>query len=230
MHEHQNLNITCNGFQTMVCLDFNQISKNHGTQLICQLIDASILNKNKKCSAFQIMMHNHKHFNRSKAITFWLIVRFKHQNQSKFQQDLDDAWLLNALFPIAKLRTTADCQGTEMSHSKINFQLVADLILILNCEGAHVVPITFYSISEGTHVAPNTFCDRSFKLIIACIYFSSIFQDFSSSNFQLVVDYTLILHSEGAKTTLSMLIFGCGYSKTSFHFCKDCLIFYEGEW
>jgi hypothetical protein len=96
-----------------------------------------------------------------------LIVRFKQLQKSKFQQDLVDAWSLNA-FPIAKLRTMADFQQTEMSHS--------------------------------------------------------------NSDFQLLVNSILTLHSEPAQTPSSMLIVGCIYSKISFHFCKDCGIFSQGEW
>ena len=50
--EHQNLNTTRDAFQMRAYLDFNRFSQNHRTQLIFQLIDASILNKNEKCSAF----------------------------------------------------------------------------------------------------------------------------------------------------------------------------------
>jgi hypothetical protein len=52
----------------------------------------------------------------------------------------------------------------------------------------------------------------------------------TNSKLQLVVGFTLILHSEGAPTPLSMLIVACVYSKTSFYFCKDCRICCEGEW
>jgi hypothetical protein len=56
------------------------------------------------------------------------------------------------------------------------------------------------------------------------------FPRFLSNNFWLVVYLTLVLHSEAARTPLSMLIVGCGYSEISFHFCVDCRIFCEGEW
>ncbi len=42
----------------------------------------------------------------------------------------------------------------------------------------------------------------------------------------MIVDF--ISTSEGAQAPLSKLIVGCGYSKISFHFCKDCRIFCEG--
>jgi hypothetical protein len=41
-----------------------------------------------------------------------------------------------------------------------------------------------------------------------------------------IVDF--ISTSEGARAPSSKLIVGCGYSKISFHFCKDCRIFCEG--
>jgi hypothetical protein len=47
-HEHQNLNTTRKAVQMMTYLNVNQFSQNHGTQLIFQLIDASILHKNEE--------------------------------------------------------------------------------------------------------------------------------------------------------------------------------------
>jgi hypothetical protein len=54
------------------------ISQNLGTQLIFQLIDASISNKDEMCSASQLAANEHKGFSNDKtAPTFRLIVRFK---------------------------------------------------------------------------------------------------------------------------------------------------------
>jgi hypothetical protein len=44
----------------------------------------------------------------------------------------------------------------------------------------------------------------------------------------LIVEYISSSNSEGARAPSSKLIVGCGYSKISFHFCKDCRIFCEG--
>jgi hypothetical protein len=67
------------------------ISQNLRTQLIFQLIDASISNKDEMCSAFQLAANEHKGLvNEKTAPTLRLIVRFKQQYQSKMQQDLVD--------------------------------------------------------------------------------------------------------------------------------------------
>jgi hypothetical protein len=66
-----------------------------------------------------------------------LIVRFKQHYQSKFQQDLVDAWSLNA-FSVVKLGATTDFQQTEMSHSNKDFWLVVEFI-IPNSEGERYV-------------------------------------------------------------------------------------------
>ncbi len=42
--------------------------------------------------------------------------------------------------------------------------LVVNSIVILNCEGAHAVQITF---SEGANAVPAIFCDGSSKFIVA---------------------------------------------------------------
>jgi hypothetical protein len=64
----------------------------------------------------------------------------------------------------------------------------------------------------------------------------------NSSKSQLIVKFILISHSEGefyssksegaraAPNHSSQLIDASINSKISFHFCKDCRIFCEGEW
>jgi hypothetical protein len=47
---------------------------------------------------------------------------------------------------------------------------------------------------------------------------------FKSTSGLIVVNYT-ILNSKGARASQTNFI----YSKISFHFCKDCRIFCEGE-
>jgi hypothetical protein len=80
-----------------------------------------------------------------------------------------------------------------------------------------IVKNIFSTNSEGEQYAPNTL--QTSKLIIASIKAASIFFNIMSIS---------ISHSERARAPLSMLIVGCGYSKISFHFCKDCRIFCEG--
>jgi hypothetical protein len=95
--------------------------------------------------------------------------------------------------------------------------LVVESILILIFEGAQVAPATLQtfaegdqatpqnpslslkfiveSLSEGAQIAPTTF--RAFELIVTLT---------SIVNFQLVVEFNLILHSEGARAPSFALI------------------------
>jgi hypothetical protein len=56
----------------------------------------------------------------------------------------------------------------------------------------------------------------------------SILLYFNGGSSRLIVEYISSSNSEGARAPSSKLIVGCGYSKISFHFCKDCRIFREG--
>jgi hypothetical protein len=100
------------------------------------LIDVSISNKDEMCSASQLVMNEHKGlFNNETVSTLRLIVRFKQQNQSKMKQDLVD-------FSSSKTISNAKLANND-------FQLIVDLFLIPNREGARAVPTTHYSASEG---------------------------------------------------------------------------------
>jgi hypothetical protein len=99
----------------------------------------------------------------------------------KPHQVLVDAWLLNVISN-ASLQTIDDFQHGAASHFNNGYlcRVIVDLV------------------SEGAHAAPITFCNGFSNLIVACSYIASIFKDFSSNDFRLVVDFTLVLHSEGA--------------------------------
>jgi hypothetical protein len=114
--------------------------------------------------------------------------------------------------------------------SIINFQFIVDLFLNQYWEGVEyirniscnklrrlIVEYIFSTNSEGERYAPNTL--QTSKLIIASVKAASTFFNIMSIS---------ISHSEGARAPSYMLIVGCGYSKISFHFCKDCRIFCEG--
>ena len=91
-----------------------------------------------------------------------LIVRFKQHYQSKFQQDLVDAWSLNA-FSVVKLGATTDFQQTEMSHSNKDFWLVVEFI-IPNSEGeCHISKSTFGLIVKSILI-PNDLINRIFEV------------------------------------------------------------------
>jgi hypothetical protein len=80
-----------------------------------------------------------------------------------------------------------------------------------------IVEYIFSTNSEGERFAPNTL--QTSRLIIASVKAASTFFNVMSIS---------ISHSEGARAPPSMLNVGWGYSKISFHFCKDCRIFCEG--
>jgi hypothetical protein len=83
------------------------ISQNLGTQLIFQLIDASISNKDEMRSASQLTTNEHKGlFNNKTAPTLRLIDRFKQQYHSKMQRDLIN-FSLSKTISIAKIDTTS---------------------------------------------------------------------------------------------------------------------------
>jgi hypothetical protein len=73
------------------------------------------------------------------------------------------------------------------------------------------------SLLEGKQFAPITF--QAFESIVTLT---------SIINFQLVVEFDLILHSKGAQAPSSALIVGYCSSKISFHFFNNCRIFCEG--
>jgi hypothetical protein len=136
--------------------------------------------------------------------------------------------------------------------------LVVDSKSILNSEGAHAVPITSYSFYEGAqrhssgnatetnginfgesvrhrvdeknefrvdYVGNNPFQQTNLPLIVD-----------DSSKSQLIVKFILfyLSKSEGAQAapnhSSSQLIVASINSEISFHSCKDCRIFREGEW
>ncbi len=86
------------------------ISQHLGTQLIFQMIDASIPNTDEMCSASQMAANEHKGlFNCKTAPTFKLIFSFKQQYQSKMQQCLVNFSSPDAI-SIAKLNIDTDFQ------------------------------------------------------------------------------------------------------------------------
>ncbi len=174
------------------------ISQNLGTQLIFQLIDVSISNKDEMCSASQLAANEHKGlFNYETVSTFRLIVRFKQQYQRKMQRDLVD---------FSSLKTISNAKLANN-----DFQLIVDLTLIPNREGLCAVPITSYSPSEGEHnfsVSEGVQAPSNIQ-VYCCIDFvaSIIIPNFAEAS-TLIVKYH--------------------YSKISLPFCKDCRIFCEG--
>jgi hypothetical protein len=116
--------------------------------------------------------------------------------------------------------------------------LVIESILILISEGAQVAPATLKTFVEGDQATPQN-PSLSLKLIVESLLkgaqiapttfraFELIVTLTSIVNFQLVVEFNLILHSEGAQAPSFALIVGYRSSKISFHFCNNCRIFCE---
>ncbi len=85
-----------------------------------------------------------------------------------------------------------------------------------------IVAFTLIPHFEGTLDSQNPFSTDSFKFIVESISEGARFSPATLQTFKLIVRF------EGAQAPLSKLIVGRGYSKISFHFCKDCRIFREG--
>ncbi len=89
--------------------------------------------------------------------------------------------------------------------------------------------VEIFTTSVGELLSKLIYREEALSMLIVALMFehtrtNNLFNNY----FQLVVKLISILISEGAQAPSSKLIVGCGYSKLSFHFCKDCRIFYEG--
>jgi len=109
-----------------------------------------------------------------------------------------------------------------VSTSFANFQLIVDLLLIQNCEGACEVPITHYSASEGDQ--------RSITFSLKQIHLQRLIVEF------IKADMKNVQESRALSTSLPMLhnmnskfIVASHYSKTFLHFSKGFAIFCEGD-
>jgi hypothetical protein len=120
---------------------------------------------------------------------------------------------------IVKYFYSSNSEQTQISKSIVEYSYV------LSSKGDQAAPqnpslslkFIVESLSEGAQFAPTTF--QSFELIVTLT---------SIVDFQLVVEFNLILHSEGAQAPSSALIVGYCSSKISFHFHNICRIFCEG--
>jgi hypothetical protein len=93
------------------------------------------------------------------------------------------------------------------------------LFLLCNEDNSEIMtPILLLNyVKDVPAIMVATYANYMLQLIVMSIQRALI---------ELIVDF--ISTSEGARAPLSKLIIGCGYSKISFHFCKDCRIFCEG--
>jgi hypothetical protein len=116
-----------------------------------------------------------------------------------------------------------------VSTSFANFQLIVDLFLIQNREGAHEVPITHYSASEGDRSLSSA-SDKSITFSLKTSHVQRLIVELIKS------DIKTMQGSRALSTTLPMLhnrnskfIVKSNYSKTFLHFSKGFTIFCEGD-
>jgi hypothetical protein len=118
-----------------------------------------------------------------------------------------------------------------VSTSFANFQLIVDLFLIQNREGAREVPITHYSASEGDRSRSlSSASDKSITFSLKNIHVQRLIVEF------IEADIKNVHGSRALPTTLPMLnnrnskfIVASHYSKTFRHFSKGFAIFCEGD-
>jgi hypothetical protein len=79
---------------------------------------------------------------------------------------------------------------------------------------------------HNTIIESTSFNDGSFQLVVESI--SIVISEGAQFTPATLQSFMLIVRFEEEPAHWSKLIDGCGYSKISFHFCKDCRIFREG--
>mgnify|MGYP000883397652 CR=1 FL=1 len=83
------------------------------------------------------------------------------------------------------------------------------------------------STLEGAGFAPTT-SFQAFKLIVAFVFIASFLHS-EGAQFALATLQTFVDKDQAALQSVATKLI-IEYSKISFHFCKDCRIFCEGEW
>jgi hypothetical protein len=153
----------------------------------------------------------------------------------------------------ANLQTTNDFQVGSPSHFNGGrlHELIVGPAWNPTFKEAQTANKSLTHIVECYKLTMNAFCP---ELIVECSYITLSFQYFSSNQFRLVVEFTLILHSErecdasiivrfkvalpqphnlivipmlkqAAPNHFHQLIVGFKCSKISLHFCENCKIF-----
>jgi hypothetical protein len=114
------------------------------------------------------------------------------------------------------------------STSIANFQLIVDLFLIPNREGACAVPITHYSASEGDQILSSA-SDKSILFSLTTIHVEWLIVEFIKTDIN-------VQGSRAPSTTFptmhnrkSKFIVASHDSKTFLHFSKGIAIFFEGD-
>ncbi len=102
-----------------------------------ELVDVSVPNKNEMCDASQLAANEHICLNKSNTSVFQL-------KQELVNFSTSDSFSIAAKLDSCNKTTFQDFVSTSFA----NFQLIVDLFLIQNREGAREVSITHYSASE----------------------------------------------------------------------------------
>jgi hypothetical protein len=190
-------------------------------------------NKDEMCSASQLAANEHKGlFNDETAPTFWLIIRFKKQYQSKMQRDLVD-FSSSKIISIAKLGTSRFAKPSdeanlidrifETSDAFNRRRLIVTFIKpYANIPSSNSKAEMHKAVSDSRERQPND------RIIDINPLLSLPFQEAHMITPSLSRKFIVESLSEGARVPTSKLI--VIYSKKFLHFREDCVIICEGEW
>jgi hypothetical protein len=190
-------------------------------------------NKDKMCSASQLAANEHKGlFNDKTAPTFWLIIRFKKQYQSKMQRDLVD-FSLSKTISIAKLGTSRFAKPSDEANLVNRIFETSDAFNRRRLIGTFVKPNANIPLSNSKadmHKAVLDSRERqpNDRIIDINPLLSLPFQEAHMITPSLSHKFIVESLSEGAQVPTSKLI--VIYSKKILHFREDFVIICEGEW
>jgi hypothetical protein len=193
----------------------------------------------------------------------YIFSSFNNKPSSTFQLVVASVdWISKGISSLYQIKANVNLQTTnnfwQGSPSHFNVGCLHKLIVgptwNPTFKGAQTANKSLTHIVEYSKLMMNVLCP---ELIVECSYIASSFQYFSSYNLRLVVEFTLILHSEREcnasiiveyKVALPQphdliviltlkravpnhshqLIVGYKCSNIFLNFCKDCRIFCEG--
>jgi hypothetical protein len=109
-----------------------------------------------------------------------------------------------------------------------NFQMIVNLFLIPNCEGARAVPITHYSAAEGDR-SLSTASDKSITFSLITIHVQRLIVEFIKADINVQGSRALLTTFPTMHNRKSKFIVASHDSKTFLHFSKGIAIFCEGD-
>jgi hypothetical protein len=187
------------------------------------------------CSASQLAANDYKGlFKDETAPTFWLIIRFKKQYQSKMQRDLVD-FSSSKTISIAKLGTSKLAKPSDEANLVNRIFETSDafnrqrLIVTFIKPNANI-PLSnskaemHKAVSDSREGQPNDRIININPLLPLPFQEAHMIMITPSLSRKFIVQSL----SEGARVPTSKLI--VIYSKKILHFREDCVIICEGEW